>query len=587
MIKIIIIAVCTTRGDEKVDLQILKDWHKRKKKISELKSETGMRWDEKLSSWRSDLIQRIQKEHEPEYRNLIQDVRERIPDVSNLCAELHQLFSDYVQCCCSSADHLWIDDYNELFQQTLERIRQSILSIDVWKDRDDRDEQEEEWKNARESLKGIRKLMQALNQQTSHITASGKLFFKEQEVHFGYTAQHDLVIHAYYDIIKHLIQQIYSYTDVNIQSRLYPLVNFCPEDIISSQIYTEESADIFLQDYKKTGNLQLRPRVMAIHIPLDGMDNLMHYLPMLIHEVYHYAAPRDRQKRNLILAKIVIYQTLRRIFLYMFSGMLSEYLKNEGKGIVMDSETFRELQKQWQEIAGPALYKVLQEKEEAVYDGLKSNFFWNEGVSECDDKLKEVVPVLRNWFTIWLQNWLNDNKNRYESLKEAALPAEVDMSDVRGQAVAKKAMEIAAAGFHNMLMMGPPGTGKSMLAKCMPGIMPPLTFEESMEVSAVYSVAGLLGQGEPLVLRRPFLAPHHSITRAALVGGGMVPMPGQISLAHRGVLFLDELPEFGMEQLDLLRQPLEDHEVQEIPGQDLGTSAGPDGSVHHCTQSQD
>ena len=145
--------------------------------------------------------------------------------------------------------------------------------------------------------------------------------------------------------------------------------------------------------------------------------------------------------------------------------------------------------------------------------------------------------------------------------EQAQLRAEVDLADVRGQSVAKKAMEIAAAGFHNMLMTGPPGTGKSMLAKCLPGIMPPLSFEESMEVSAVYSVAGMLGEGQPLVLRRPFLQPHHSITRAALVGGGIVPMPGQISLAHRGVLFLDELPEFGREQLDLLRQPIEDHEV--------------------------
>lgn len=405
-------------GEERTDSPVLQEWSERKKKISELMPDTGMKWDEKLPFWRSDLIRRIQKEREPEFRKLIQDVRERIPDVSNLCAELYQLFSDYVQCCCSSADHLWIDDYDELFQQTLERIRQSILNIDVWKDGSDRDEQEEEWKNSRESLKGIRQLMQALNQQTSHITASGKLFFKEQEVHFGYTAQHDLVIHAYYDIIKHLIQYIYSYTDANIQSRLYPLVNFCPEDIISSQIYTEESAEIFLQDYNKTGNLQLRPRVMAINIPLDGMDNLMHYLPMLIHEVYHYAAPRDRKKRNLILAKIVIYQTLRRTFLRLFVEMMSTYINEAGKEVVMDPVAVRGLENQWHEITDLVFYNVIQDKEEAIYAGLKSNFFWNKGVSECDDQLRDVVHVLRNWFTLWLENWLNDNKNRYERYKK-------------------------------------------------------------------------------------------------------------------------------------------------------------------------
>lgn len=137
----------------------------------------------------------------------------------------------------------------------------------------------------------------------------------------------------------------------------------------------------------------------------------------------------------------------------------------------------------------------------------------------------------------------------------------MDLSDVCGQDGVKRALEIAAAGFHNVLMIGPPGSGKSMMARCLPGILPELTYEESLEISSVYSIAGELPEGASLIRERPFVAPHHSITQQALVGGGNFPRPGVISLAHRGVLFLDELPEFGRESLNLLRQPLEDQRI--------------------------
>lgn len=137
-----------------------------------------------------------------------------------------------------------------------------------------------------------------------------------------------------------------------------------------------------------------------------------------------------------------------------------------------------------------------------------------------------------------------------------------DFSEVNGQETARRGAEIAAAGFHNLLMIGPPGAGKSMIAKRIPGILPPLTLEESLEVTSVVSVAGLLKEGEAIVTRRPFQSPHHTISQAALIGGSAVPRPGMISLAHRGVLFLDELPEFQRVALDSLRQPLEEHQVQ-------------------------